>query len=99
MKMNDTPWNKLTQAATRAPEQEIGEPPMGFATRVLANWKSRGPEGIWNTLDAFTWRGVAVAAVILARSMMLGYDAVSGFIAGDTSLPDDMVQSISNLMP
>jgi len=99
MKTNDAPWNKLAQAAARAPEREIGESPMGFATRVIANWKSQGTESLWKTLDSFTWRGLAVAAVILAGSVALGYDALSGFIAGDTSLPEDMVQSISNLIP
>jgi hypothetical protein len=99
MKTNDAPWNQLAQAAARAPEREIGEPPLGFATRMIAGWKTRGAEGVWSALDFFTWRGLAVAAVILAGSVMLGYEELSGFIAGDTSLPEDMVQSISNLMP
>ena len=99
MKTNDAPWNKLARAATSAPEKEIGEPSMGFATRVIANWKTQGAEGVWNALEFLTWRGLAIAAVILVGSVMLGYDAVSDFVSGDTSLPEDMVQSISNLIP
>jgi hypothetical protein len=99
MNTNDSPWNKLARNAGSAPEREIGEPPIGFATRVIAGWNSRSPESIWNVLDFFTWRSVAVAAVILAGSVMLGYDALSDFVSGETSLPEEMVQPISNLLP
>jgi hypothetical protein len=99
MKTIDAAWNKLARSAAKAEKREIGEPSLGFATRVIAGWKARGPETLWNTLDFFTWRSLAVAAVILAGSAMLGYDAVSDFVSGETSLPEEMVQPISNLIP
>jgi len=74
-----------------------GEPPLAFATRVIANWKSQASEGLLNTLESFTWRGLAVAAVILIGSVAFGYDALSGFLTGDTSLPDEVFQYIPGL--
>lgn len=96
MDPNEPAWNRLARAAARAPEESV-DLPFGFATRVLSGWKSGSAERLWGTLEFFTWRGLAVAFVIVAGSMAVGYDAVSGFLSGDASLPDDMVQIISSL--
>ena len=96
MKTNIGAWNKLARTAARAPEEEV-ELPLGFATRVIANWKSQASEGLLNTLEALTWRGLAVAMVIVIGSAALGYDALSGFLSGDASLPDEVLQYIPGL--
>lgn len=95
MKPSEQAWNRLAPLAARAPE-ETADLPMGFATRTAANWKSHPGERVASLVEFFAWRGLALAMVILVGSVAMGYDALSGFIAGDTSLPDNMVQIISD---
>lgn len=98
-KPNPEAWNQLAQAAARAP-QEGPELPHGFATRVIAHWKTQttqASEAVYRTIESFTWRGLAVAMVILIGSAALGYEAVAGFITGDASLTEDLFQIIPGL--
>ncbi len=98
MKPTDQAWTKLAHSAARAPD-DAAELPLGFATRVVANWKAQAGEALINTMESLTWRGLAVAMVILVGTAALGYDALSGFIKGDTSVTEDMVPSLSSLIP
>ena len=93
MKPSEQAWNRLAPIAARAPE-EPADLPLGFATRTVANWKSHPGERVASMMEFFTWRGLALAMLILIGTVAIGYDAVSGFVAGDTSLPDNMVQLI-----
>lgn len=99
MNLSLEPWTRLARRAAQAPNAAPDEIPLGFATRVVANWQAQTAERALNLLEAFTWRGVAVAGVIVLGCVALGYDALSGFISGDTSLPEDLMQSVSSLIP
>jgi hypothetical protein len=93
MKPSEQAWNRLAPIAARAPE-ESADLPLGFATRTVANWKAYPGERVASMVEFFTWRGLALAMVILIGTVAIGYDAVSGFVAGDTSVTDNMVQFI-----
>ena len=96
MKASEQAWNKLARSAAAAPT-EAAELPHGFATRVLAHWRAQPGERLFSTMEFLTWRGLAVAMLILVGSVALGYDALSGFISGDARLPDDMFQFIPGI--
>jgi hypothetical protein len=98
MKPTEQAWNKLAHSAARAPETAM-ELPLGFATRVVANWKAQTAEALLNTMESLTWRSLAVAMVILLGTAALGYDALSGFISGDATVPGDIVPALSYLLP
>jgi len=97
MKPSEQAWNRLAQTAARAPE-EPADLPLGFVTRTVANWNAHPGERVASMMEFFTWRGLALAMIILIGTVAIGYDALSGFVAGDTSLPDtdNMVQLISD---
>lgn len=61
-------WDKLVKLARQVPKAAEPEMPLGFATRVVANWpKAAAPslEAIWEGLS-LRFLGVAFAIMIIA---------------------------------
>jgi hypothetical protein len=77
-------WPRLARLGAQAP-QEAAEMPFGFATRVVAAWKSSPGEGWFAALEGLTWRGLAVASGILGVCAVLGYESLVSAFSGDAS--------------
>jgi len=78
-------WDKLVKLARQAPQGPEPEMPLGFATRVVANWPqpaASGPslEAIWEGLS-LRFLGVAMAIMLVT----LGFSYSS--IAADSEQP------------
>ena len=95
-KQSESAWTKLSHLAAYAPREEI-EMPLGFSTRVIAQWRSEPREAMLTAFEWLTVRGLAVAVLILAGSAAFGYDAIASVINGDTSVTSGLVESILSL--
>jgi hypothetical protein len=67
-------WAKLARVAAKATVQ-LSEPPFGFSTRVISQWKSQTEERAWTLVEWFTWRGLAIAMLVLVGCAGLNYEA------------------------
>ena len=83
MKSHDQTWQKLSRLASHAPENPA-DVPFGFATRVVAAWKSSPAEGFLAALDGVTWRGLMVATGVLGVCALLSYSTLAGLFTGET---------------
>ena len=87
-------WSRLARLAAQA-SPEPGSLPFGFASRVVAAWKSDRRETTLAAFEWLTWRGLAVALVIFAGSAAFGYETVTGVFAGETSLVGEWLDMVS----
>ena len=90
MNSENNHWQKLSQLASRAPRDEAAMP-FGFATRVVAAWKSSSAEGFFAALEGLTWRGVAVAAGVLGVCAVFGYESLSSAFSGEAAEAGDVI--------
>ncbi|HSJ02611.1 MAG: hypothetical protein ACAI34_09465 [Verrucomicrobium sp.] len=98
-------WDRLVQRARVNPssslEAETVEPPLGFATRVLADWKEGLREGrvgtvqLWHTREVLAWRGAAIAMAITLAAVAINYDLLVGLWYGDTALAGSLLQTFA----
>jgi hypothetical protein len=77
--------------------QSDAEVPFGFATRVVAQWKTHPREVSVALLEWLTMRGLAVAVVILLGSAALSYDTLLGVFTGETALAGGWIDSLLTL--
>jgi hypothetical protein len=83
MKSHDQSWQKLSRLASHAPQDGAAEP-FGFATRVVAAWKSSPKEGFLAAFEGVTWRGLVVATGVLGVCALLSYNTLAGLFTGET---------------
>jgi hypothetical protein len=76
-------WLKLARLGAQASRNEL-EMPFGFATRVVAAWKSSPSEGFLAAFEGITWRGFMVATGVLGVCTLLGYNTLAGLFTGET---------------
>ena len=57
--------------------------PFGFATRMVAAWRSSPAEAMSAALAGLTWRGVAIATGILCACAVMSYGAIAEIFTGD----------------
>lgn len=88
-------WGRLVRLAGRA-DEETPVMPLGFSTRVIAHWKAQPQEASWAMMEWFTWRALAVAALLVLGSAALGFEGLSSVLANETaqagSFIDDLMQ-------
>jgi hypothetical protein len=89
-------WPRLAVRAAQA-SQPDADAPMGFATRVVAQWKSGPRDASFALLEWLTLRGLAVAVIILLGSAAFGYDTVVGVFTGETALAGGWIDSLLTL--
>ncbi|HSI63134.1 MAG TPA: hypothetical protein VLE43_08440 [Candidatus Saccharimonadia bacterium] len=89
-------WPRLAARAAQT-SQPDEEAPMGFATRVVAQWKTSPKEASFALLEWLTLRGLAVAVVILLGSAAFGYDTIVGVFTGETALAGGWFDSLLTL--
>lgn len=90
-------WQRLAALAASAP-QEVPGLPHGLATRVVARWKERCREAelrLWETREAFAWRGAAIAMAITFAALAANYDFLMGLWYGDTALAGSVLQTFA----
>jgi hypothetical protein len=91
-------WPRLAARARTSPaDQSAAEVPLGFATRIVAQWKSQPREASFALLEWLALRGMAVAMIILLGSAALGYDTLSGIFTGETALAGSWFDSLLTL--
>ena len=91
-------WPRLAAHVNALPAaQHDVEPPLGFATRVVAQWKSNPREASVALLEWLTLRGLAVAVIILLGSAALSYDTLVGVFTGETALAGGWFDSLLTL--
>ena len=88
-----TAWGRLSRAAAKAPPEPCG-PPFGFSTRVIAHWRNAPQEVAWAMMEWFTWRGLAVAMLVLLGSAALSYDGISAVMANETAQVGDFINDL-----
>jgi hypothetical protein len=89
-------WPRLAARAAQT-SQPDAEAPLGFATRVVAQWKANPKQVSVPLLEWLTLRGLAVAVVILLGSAAFGYDTVVGVFTGETALAGGWFDSLLTL--
>lgn len=91
-------WPRLAaRVRTTATAEPEAEAPFGFATRVVAQWKTHPREASVALLEWLTMRGLAVAVVILLGSAALSYDTLLGVFTGETALAGGWIDSLLTL--
>jgi hypothetical protein len=74
MKGPDADLDRLLHAAARSPDESPAEPPFGFATRVLAAWRSgQGSANDVADLTRFLRRTGVIAFAILTIASAAAY--------------------------
>jgi hypothetical protein len=68
MKANEQSFQRLIEAAAKAPPEPIGAPPFGLETRVLANWRAARAEEEPAFLFVFLRRAMFAASFVLVLS-------------------------------
>ena len=86
-------WSRLAHSARSAPLQSE-EPPLGFATRVIANWRSQAAESAVDNLEWFAMRGMGIALMILLGSAAYGYNTIASMTTGDTTLAGSWLERL-----
>jgi hypothetical protein len=94
----DRAWPRLA-ARVRADHHTLldEQAPLGFATRVVAQWKTHPREATVALLEWLTMRGLAVAVVILLGSAAFSYDTLLGIFTGETALAGSWFDSLLTL--
>lgn len=91
-------WPRLAATVrASATAQPDAEAPFGFATRVVAQWKTHPREASVALLEWLTMRGLAVAVVILLGSAAFSYDTLLGIFTGETALAGSWFDSLLTL--
>lgn len=83
MNHNDQAWQKLVSAARRATDDRDTAAPYGFATRVAALAMGRPAEGVGALFERFSWRALAVAALVAVGGVATNY-------ASSPAAPDEV---------
>ena len=96
MNSKENAWARLARNAAQAPA-DVTAVPFGFATRVVAAWKSSPSEGFFAALEGLTWRGVAVAVAIFGGCAALGYDSVLSAMSGEADLAGSIFSDLLGL--
>ncbi|HEY1174056.1 MAG TPA: hypothetical protein VGH19_22005 [Verrucomicrobiae bacterium] len=87
-------WEKLVKLARQAPKAAEPEMPLGFATRVVANWpKTNAPslEVIWEKLSL---RFLGVALAIMLVTVGFGYSAIASDSQDMVRMTDSVLGSV-----
>ena len=94
MKTNNDQWERLARAARPQFRVAPGGAPFGFATRVVARWRSEGsmPESPWELLSL---KSLAFAVVIMLVSVGFSYESLADQLAGDPMDPPTLVSLLS----
>ncbi len=85
-------WQRLTEAARRAPQEPPAQIPFGFDLRVLADGRTRRGDS-----DTRPWtlllRGALVcSALIMVLSVVLNYRALKDRDPGPVAIADSAIQ-------
>jgi len=65
-------WQRGADAARRGTPAESPEAPLGFATRVVAQWQSRPALSLLSLWQGQTWRALKVAVALLVAALLFG---------------------------
>jgi hypothetical protein len=63
-------WQEGAAAARRATPEESPEAPLGFATRVVAQWRSRAAPSLLSLWQGQAWRTLKVAVALLVLAFL-----------------------------
>ncbi len=83
MKRTDDSMQRLLDAATKAPVEAPGAPPLGLETRVLAQWRAGAAEDDSASLFAFLRHAMVGASLVLVLSAVWSLSRPSSSLAGD----------------
>lgn len=64
-------WIKLTQTARTLPQEDAAPLPLGFTTRLLANYQRTPEDPLLDWLTAFGMRAAIASAVVFTLSLSL----------------------------
>lgn len=88
-------WDKLVKLARQAPKGAEPEMPLGFATRVVANWPKAATapslEAIWEKLSL---RFLGVAFAIMLVTVGFGYSAIARDSQDMARMTDSVLGSV-----
>lgn len=98
MSPHEKSWQRLVEAARRAPPAGGESAPYGFSTRVaaLAFEGGRSPQPIFGRMAL---RAAAVACLLALAAVGLNYSAITGAFEDDSAVVvnDDPVAEVVNL--
>lgn len=91
-------WDKLVKLARQAPKGPEPEMPLGFATRVVANWpkavETPSLEAIWERLSL---RFLGVALAILVVTVGFSYSTIAADQHEMVNMTDSVLDSVLDL--
>jgi hypothetical protein len=99
MKLERTEWQRLIEAARRAPDQRDPNAPYGFATRIAAQAVAleRMPATAW-LFERMSLRALGFAALLVVATVATNVSPIKRMIEEDAAaLYDDPVIELSDL--
>ena|SRR5579883_2180559 len=97
--MNPTPqaWQRLVDAARRAPDERDSSAPYGFAVRVAARaFTERPPFG--SLFERFSLRAMGVAGLLALVAVAANYSSVRRLFDHETTAADDPTAELVDLV-
>lgn len=92
---NHLAWQRLTEAARRAPASEESAAPYGFSTRVAAMaFESPAPMSVSALLDRFSLRALFAACALMVACLATSYSLTASSGTDELPLPQDPVAEI-----
>lgn len=98
MKPHDMEWQRLIDAARRAPDQADPKAPYGFATRVAAHAASLRPAGATWLYERMSLRALGVAALVAVVAVATNISPIQQMIEEDaTALQQEAVVEMADV--
>ena len=89
MKPSFSEWQRLVAAARQAPDNQEAIAPYGFSTRVVAQSQISSRSGQASAFARFSWRALAVAALVMAATVAANFKPVMNRLADDAAAISD----------
>jgi hypothetical protein len=87
-------WGRLAGAARNAAPRPA-DPPLGFATRVVARWKETATAELASPWELLSLKSLAFAVVVMLVSLGASYQSVAEQFAGDALEPAALISLLS----
>jgi hypothetical protein len=85
-------WNRLLKAARQAPTEAPAEMPLGFDTRVIAEWRAGREHGELLPWAVLLRGALACSALIMVVSLLMNYQALRDREPGPMAIADAAIQ-------
>lgn len=95
MNKHEQKWDRLVELARQAPKAPDAEAPLGFATRVVANWpKSAAEPSIWTIWEGLSLRFLGVGLAIMIITVGASYSTLAEDSHDMVNMTDSVIETV-----